>query len=418
MTGNVTALHFVLSEEMQTSEIGPFAIEFLDHEGFEDCLDFMLAEARQRAKVAEVRGVLRERLEVMDPHLPETTEALESWCREAWSTCSNPGFRFLIREILAFTRAYRRCGTGVCGSTFEVSPEVAREGLTLPDPPRDIQATAFDELPKEPPLLSSRPDELTSRMMLAVFPLIRRVRVQIRLSRQIWDFADLTDANPFVLLDFPGLGAANSGVRDLYLCLRELEEVQTLLILLDATKPGGNEGARSMIFCRRIDPARTFETRFWSESDDLICCRCVTKANPNFVGSLGIPRHRTDCPDGDLHRRGGRGRNVHLRDESGIQREQVRGGRPAPGGRHSEHLHHGCRVHRARRQEGSRRAPLAPAPSPHAVQHYGASLQVGSERFLDHLEGNIEEAWPSESSGKESSHDWSVMRRGVGHARD
>src|SRR5262249_13523303 len=46
----------------------------------------------------------------------------------------------------------------------------------------------------------------------------------------------------WVLLDFPGLGAAESGVRDRFLCRRELGEVQTILILLNGQRPGGEGG--------------------------------------------------------------------------------------------------------------------------------------------------------------------------------
>jgi hypothetical protein len=49
-------------------------------------------------------------------------------------------------------------------------------------------------------------------------------------------------AGEWVLLDFPGLGAAESGVRDGFLCKRELREVQTILILLDGRRPGGEGG--------------------------------------------------------------------------------------------------------------------------------------------------------------------------------
>src|SRR5262249_9001875 len=46
----------------------------------------------------------------------------------------------------------------------------------------------------------------------------------------------------WALLDFPGLGAAESGVRDAFLCKRELREVQTILILLNGQRPGGEGG--------------------------------------------------------------------------------------------------------------------------------------------------------------------------------
>src|SRR5262249_60756272 len=49
-------------------------------------------------------------------------------------------------------------------------------------------------------------------------------------------------AGEWVLLDFPGLGAAESGVRDGFLCKRELREVQTILVLLDGRRPGGEGG--------------------------------------------------------------------------------------------------------------------------------------------------------------------------------
>jgi len=62
------------------------------------------------------------------------------------------------------------------------------------------------------------------------FPLIRRVDIEVKISREIWD---VSGAAKFMLLDFPGLGAANSGARDTFLSLRELAEVQTILVLLN-----------------------------------------------------------------------------------------------------------------------------------------------------------------------------------------
>ena len=102
---------------------------------------------------------------------------------------------------------------------------------------------SFDDIPPAPAATPGRPDELTSETLRAAFPLVRRVTARVRLSKQIWDFSELAGSNPFVLLDFPRLLApADSGVRDLYLCRRELAEVQTILIMLDGKKSGGNEG--------------------------------------------------------------------------------------------------------------------------------------------------------------------------------
>jgi hypothetical protein len=48
-------------------------------------------------------------------------------------------------------------------------------------------------------------------------------------------------SNEFVLLDFPGLGAIDSGVRDEFLCNQELREVQTIVILLNGNHPGSGQ---------------------------------------------------------------------------------------------------------------------------------------------------------------------------------
>ena len=76
----------------------------------------------------------------------------------------------------------------------------------------------------------------------AAFPLVRRVTARDPSLEADLGLLGTHRVQPFVLLDFPGLGAADSGVRDLYLCRRELAEVQTILILLDGKKSGGNEG--------------------------------------------------------------------------------------------------------------------------------------------------------------------------------
>ncbi len=243
VTGNITALHFELDDDLQSTEIDQFEAEFLDHDGFADCLRFMLAEANRRAAAAQFPPELIKPLSGVNPLDPATHGALESWGRAAWSACtSNPGYRNLIRELLTFTRAYRQCGVGLCGAKLEMSREVVNHGLKLANAKLSVQEMSFDDIPPAPSPISNRPDGLTSETLRAAFPLVRRVSARVRLSKQIWDFSELTGSNPFVLLDFPGLGAADSGVRDLYLCRRELAEVQTILILLDGKKSGGNEG--------------------------------------------------------------------------------------------------------------------------------------------------------------------------------
>jgi hypothetical protein len=86
------------------------------------------------------------------------------------------------------------------------------------------------------------PRPLTADFLRRAFPLVRRVDVEIKVAKQIWDLSAIQGAGEWVLMDFPGLGAAESGVRDCFLCKRELREVQTILLLLDGRRPGGEGG--------------------------------------------------------------------------------------------------------------------------------------------------------------------------------
>jgi hypothetical protein len=83
---------------------------------------------------------------------------------------------------------------------------------------------------------------LTADWLRKAFPLVRRVDIEVGVSERVWDLAGMQGAGEWVLLDFPGLGAAESGVRDGFLCKRELREVQTILILLNGQRPGGEGG--------------------------------------------------------------------------------------------------------------------------------------------------------------------------------
>src|SRR5262249_34507872 len=120
-----------------------------------------------------------------------------------------------------------------------VEKETAREALALPRSSTSITVRKFEELPEAP---GPMPLPLTADWLRKAFPLVRRVDVEVAVSERIWDLAGMQGAGEWVLPDFPGRGAAESGVRDGFLCERELREVQTILILLDGRRPGGEGG--------------------------------------------------------------------------------------------------------------------------------------------------------------------------------
>jgi hypothetical protein len=75
----------------------------------------------------------------------------------------------------------------------------------------------------------------------------------VKISREIWD---VTGAEEFVLLDFPGLGAANSGTRDTFLSLRELAQVQTILVLLNGKSPGSDRANKIFTMMQQQRPGQ------------------------------------------------------------------------------------------------------------------------------------------------------------------
>lgn len=245
-TGNVTAINLAVEQELQTTQVGPYRIHFLDHAGYRECLAFMLEEARKRARVAGIRSDLLEQLKSITADSQNVLSQIESWSREVWRITNNPALRFLLRELLLFVRAYAMCGPGLCESDqpFAVSADVARRGLALPIPKEDIQSQEFSALPFPSAKIPTRPSVLTEQQLRDAFPLIRLVSVDVTISRHIWDLTGLTGIDRFCLMDFPGLGSEASGVRDLFLCLRELEQIHTILILLNGRRPGGSEGSR------------------------------------------------------------------------------------------------------------------------------------------------------------------------------
>jgi hypothetical protein len=249
-TGNVTALRFRPRGELRQTEVGPFTVEFLDRATALECLRELLKVAEERARDAGVGAAERKTLTTLRERAPAGpwTE-VEAWCRQVWGHGGdnpNPALRNLLRELTWFVRCCRSdAGTALLDArtpqdrVFPIDAETAREGLALVRSRASVTSMRFDELPEAPGAL---PPSLTAAWLRKAFPLIRRVDAEVQLSQRIWDLSGMQGAGEWVLLDFPGLGAAESGVRDAFLCRRELREVQTILILLDGRRPGGEGG--------------------------------------------------------------------------------------------------------------------------------------------------------------------------------
>jgi Dynamin family len=249
-TGNVTALRFVPRPELKKTEVGPFTVEFLDRATALECLRELLKVAEERARDAGLAAAERKSLTTLrEQAAAGPWVEVEAWCRQAWSHGGdnpNPAMRNLLRELTWFVRCcHAQAGAALLDAAdgkdrvFAIDAETAREGLALARSNTSITALRFEDLPDAP---GAMPRPLTAAWLRKAFPLIRRVNADVQLSERIWDLSGMAGAGEWTLLDFPGLGAAESGVRDAFLCRRELREVQTILILLDGRRPGGEGG--------------------------------------------------------------------------------------------------------------------------------------------------------------------------------
>ncbi len=82
-TGNMTTLNFKVADELETTRVGPYHIQFLDHDGFRECLAYLLEQAQKRALTAELREDLIEQLKTITPTADEVFSKIEAWARAA-----------------------------------------------------------------------------------------------------------------------------------------------------------------------------------------------------------------------------------------------------------------------------------------------------------------------------------------------
>ncbi|MBX9256427.1 proteasome protein [Desmonostoc muscorum CCALA 125] len=244
-TGNVTALHIIPQDDFATTQLGNFTVEYLSHEGVHECLRFMLGEANKRTTAAGLPPIPVSKL--------NSGKDIIGWCEEAWNSSNNLDLRYLLRELVLFLRAYQAYGEVMCGGRYQIDATTAREGLQLVEQPMAIQTLKFEDLPPAHIRLPSPPQRLPTKLLQNSFPLIRRVDIDVKISREIWDVAG---AAKFILIDFPGLGAANSGARDTFLSLRELAEVQTILVLLNGKSPGSDRANKIFTMMQQQRPGQ------------------------------------------------------------------------------------------------------------------------------------------------------------------
>lgn len=229
-TGNVTAIYIEPQEQLKTTEFSKFKVTYLEKKEVASCYKYMLQETQKKAQAAG--------LELKN--ISNFNQVIDS-LKFLWNSTQDPDLRFSIRELVEFLRVTYAYGKALYKKSYLIRAETVREGLKLPDFPQNLQSQAFENLPETPTILPKAPQRLTPELLKRSFPLIKRIELNVKVSQQIWDLSPLEGVSKFTLLDFPGLGAANSGMRDTFLSLQELDEVETILIVLNGKHPGRSD---------------------------------------------------------------------------------------------------------------------------------------------------------------------------------
>jgi len=238
-TGNVTVLRLVPNDGLRTTEIDECTIEFFDAVDARACLSWFIEKAREKGGAAGLDAGLLRKLPPT-PVQPETASAWKdtyAWAEQAWS---NPSIalRNLIRELVRFLRSYQSLGPLLCnGEPLKIPFQRATQLLGLPASNDNISTMKFADLPPVPNAPAARPaaEAFTQQLLRDSYPLIRHVNVRVQLSNAVWGLSGLKGSNDVILCDTPGLGAAETVVRDSFLIDRELDpkKVQTVIVLLN-----------------------------------------------------------------------------------------------------------------------------------------------------------------------------------------
>jgi hypothetical protein len=233
-TGNVTALYLEPGEPGEPTQFdGDARVSYMSPQELTACVRYMLDElTRHVTKVTPNADVSA--LVDYDP-VTQDWRRLEQWCRsQLWATeFGNPEQRKIAVELATIRDAHLSAGH-LLGQRVTVTERLIRDVLDLgkghPVP------GAFPERNMTPAITEDSVAR-DSTHLRATFPLIKRVAYRVKVNPGIWSVAKLQGDNAIVLLDFPGLTARRSALRDEYLSRAELRDIHTIITVISATDP-------------------------------------------------------------------------------------------------------------------------------------------------------------------------------------
>ncbi|MGF0174413.1 hypothetical protein ACQF36_29045 [Streptomyces sp. Marseille-Q5077] len=259
-TGNITVLR--LRQQPADGEEGrpqqtyadPTAeIHYLTHKRLGECVRTILDELADGLDHEHPELGAGAVLSTLDPlNSPEGWTLFDQWVGCLWPEQSH-GRQGLLVDPLRIASTHRAAAAelcrirdawlsqdGVLGTVQRLPAKHLREALDhgveerIPAarPLRRVQPFTQDEIRNDTEALSRS------------FDLIERVVQDVYVSREHWELNELLADHEVQFLDFPGIGGAGSYGRDTHLSRRELADVHTILVVLDARR-AGTQGVES-----------------------------------------------------------------------------------------------------------------------------------------------------------------------------
>jgi hypothetical protein len=289
-TGNITVLAFHVDDRLRETRFQGFEVEFVSRGNAREFLGHLKQKAEPLVAGAELRLQLS-RLQFDDLDVWEKAKAwaLETRQKEA----QKYELVDLCYELHRFASAYQACGPVLQGKRVPVDEQTAMAAMVSSGDITAFRSLSVVQFPSAPTAFDPQADRLDPTRIAGLFPLIRSVWVDVQVPGPIAKRLGLDRIPRFELVDCPGLGADRSSLRDAYLCMRELKNVETIVIVVDAADPGADAPTRiydlmhdaweGYIKDRILAVANKFDALFDKDSSDLDQLRKLAASDGSFT---------------------------------------------------------------------------------------------------------------------------------------
>ena len=191
------------------------------------------------SKQFQADGILVLELFNINGFTPQVLQALEDWTSRLWSSVGAGAIHSRTKEMVEFTRSVV-AGLPLLGRTIPVQMAHVERILTIDDTEQDEQILSFDAL-SNPPVTIESFVQVNHDDLRHFKTMVKKLVFKVDVPKKIWDLSMLNSATQFALVDFPGVGSDDSAIRDAFLCKQEIADMQTLLMLINAKRPGSGD---------------------------------------------------------------------------------------------------------------------------------------------------------------------------------